>query len=84
MQSFSVEFLARVEAHLAATGAKPSEFGRAAVGDPTFVLHLRRGRSPKLATVDRVLAFIAAAGAGGAETDVPRAGHAAPGAETAR
>jgi hypothetical protein len=79
MQSFTDDFRARVEAHLAATGTKPSEFGRAAVGDPCFVLHLRRGRSPKLATVDRVLAFMAATTP--AQPPLPRSGHVAPSAE---
>lgn len=58
MRTISEQFLARVEGFLDATGFKPSEFGRQAVGDPNFVLNLRRGRSPKLATADRVLAFI--------------------------
>lgn len=60
MPSLTDDFRARVEAFLAATRTKPTEFGRAAVGDPNFVLNLRRGRSPKLATVDRVLAHMAA------------------------
>lgn len=84
MQSLSDDFRARVEAHLAASGTKPTEFGRAAVGDPCFVLNLRRGRSPKLATVDRVLAFIAVARAGEAQTTPPRPGHLAPDVRTAR
>lgn len=59
MSTISHQFRERVEAFLAASEFKPTEFGRQAVGDPTFVLALRRGRSPTLATVDRVLAFIA-------------------------
>ena len=59
MNSFSEQFLARVEAFLAATGFKASEFGSQSVGDPSFVLKLRRGRSPTLATADKVLGFIA-------------------------
>lgn len=53
-------FRDQVEAFLAATGFKPTEFGRLAVGDPSFVLNLRRGRSPRLATADKVMAFISA------------------------
>lgn len=60
MMSMSTHFRERVEAFLKASGFKPTEFGRQAVGDPSFVLNLRRGRSPTLATVDRVLGFIAA------------------------
>ena len=57
-RTISEHFLARVEAFLAATGTKPSEFGRASVGDGSFVLNLRRGRSPTLGTADKVLAYI--------------------------
>jgi predicted transcriptional regulator len=59
MATISRQFRERVEAFLKASGFKPTEFGRQAVGDPSFVLNLRRGRSPTLATADRVLAFIA-------------------------
>lgn len=59
MRTFTEQFLSRVEAFLAASGLKPSELGRQSVGDPTFVVNLRRGRSPTLATADKVLAFIA-------------------------
>lgn len=67
MRTISEQFLARVEGFLDATGFKPSEFGRQAVGDPNFILNLRRGRSPTLATADRVLAFIE-----GLESDAAR------------
>lgn len=59
MRTMSERFLVRVEGFLASSGLKPSEFGRQSVGDPNFVLNLRRGRSPRLTTVDRVLAFMA-------------------------
>jgi hypothetical protein len=58
MKTFSEHFLGRVEAFLAETGAKASEFGRQTVGDPSFVANLRRGRSPTLATADKVIAYI--------------------------
>lgn len=58
MKTLSEQFRAEVEGFLARTGTKPTEFGRLAAGDPSFVLSLRRGRSPTLATVDKVLAFI--------------------------
>jgi hypothetical protein len=56
-RTFSEHFAARVEAFLKASGFKPSEFGRQAIGDAAFILNLRRGRSPTLATADKVLAF---------------------------
>jgi hypothetical protein len=58
-RTISKHFIAQVEAFLKRTGFKPTEFGRQAVGDSGFVLNLRRGRSPTLATADKVLAFIA-------------------------
>lgn len=60
MQTMSDQFRKQVETFLEASGFKPTEFGRQAVGDPSFVLNLRRGRSPTLATADKVLAFISA------------------------
>ncbi|WP_019013948.1 hypothetical protein [Elioraea tepidiphila] len=67
MQRYTPDFLSRVETAIRFHRLKPSEFGRAAVGDPGFVRELRRGRSPSLATADRVLAYIESLGA------VPRA-----------
>ncbi len=58
MVTMSRHFRERVEAFLEASGFKPTEFGRQAIGDPSFVLNLRRGRSPTLATADKVLTFI--------------------------
>ena len=55
----SDQFREQVEAFLKANRVTATDFGRQAVGDPSFVLNLRRGRSPKLVTVDKVLAFIA-------------------------
>lgn len=68
MDTISHQFRERVEAFLDASGFKPSEFGRQAVGDRSFVLNLRRGRSPTLATADRVLSFIRDCEAGAART----------------
>lgn len=48
-----------VERHLRAHTVPPSRFGRLVTGDPRFVFDLRRGREPRAATRDRVLAHIA-------------------------
>lgn len=48
-----------VERHLRAHSVPPSRFGRLVAGDPRFVFDLRRGREPRAATRDRVLAHIA-------------------------
>jgi len=53
-------FLREVEAFLSVTRVKPHVFGELAAGDPCFVVRLRRGASPTLATVDRVRAWMAA------------------------
>ena len=54
----SDSFRRRIEEYLEATGMTASDFGRFAVGDTGFVLELRRGRSPRLSTVDKVLAWM--------------------------
>ena len=59
MSTYSEQFYAQVEAFLASSRMRATDFGREAVGDPSFVTHLRRGRSPSLATADKVTAFIA-------------------------
>lgn len=58
MRTLSEQFLVEVEAFLAASRMKATDFGREAVGDPSFVTRLRQGRSPSLATADKVRAFI--------------------------
>ncbi len=58
MKTLSEQFRDTVEGFLERTGTKPSEFGRQAIGDPSLILSLRRGRSPTLVTADKVLAFI--------------------------
>ena len=58
MQNLSKRFHRTLEEFLEHSGVKPTEFGRQAVGDPSLVLNLRRGRSPSLATADRILTFI--------------------------
>ena len=51
---------AEVEAFLAVSGTKLSILGEDAVNNPSFVGKLRRGASPRLATFDRVRAWMAA------------------------
>jgi len=52
--------LYRVEKYLRATRMPPTRFGREALGDSRFVFDLRSGREPRLATVQRVIDFLAA------------------------
>ena len=53
-------FRREVEAFLAVTGNKSSVLGVEAAGNPSFVGRLRRGASPRLATIDRVRLWMAA------------------------
>jgi hypothetical protein len=52
-------FRREVEAFLTHSRTKPYVFGEQAAGDPSFVERLRRGVSFRLATVDRVRAWMA-------------------------
>ena len=54
-------FRREVDAFLAVTGAKSSELGREVSGNPSFVSWLRRGGSPRLATVDKARAWMVGA-----------------------
>ena len=60
MENLTRWFERRISAFLRDTGMSPSELGKRAVGDPSFWGDLRRGRSPRLVTVERVLAFMEA------------------------
>ena len=51
-------FRREVEAFLAVTRTKAYLLGLDAAGDPSFVARLRKGVSPRLATVDRVCAWM--------------------------
>lgn len=66
-----MHFERRVAAFLRRVRMSPSEFGERAVGDRSLLGEMRRGRSPRLATADRVLAFMEAYGRGG-ESDGSR------------
>ena len=58
METLKGLFMARGDAFLERTGVAPATLGRQAVGDPNLVRELRHGRSPTLATVDQLLAFM--------------------------
>lgn len=52
------QFAAEVAAFLETSGMKPTAFGREALGDPSFVPTLEKGRAPNLRTIDRARAFM--------------------------
>ena len=58
MNDLPTRFREAVQAWIERTGTPPARLGQRALGDPSFVLRLRRGRVPRLDTADKVLAFI--------------------------
>ena len=64
MNDLAIQFRDAVQAFLKRTGTPPARLGADALGDPSFVLRLMRGRIPQLDTADKVLAFMGEAPAG--------------------
>ena len=61
MNDLAAQFRDAVQAFLERTGTPSARLGQQALGDPSFVLRLMRGRIPRLDTADKVLAFISEA-----------------------
>ena len=66
MNALTTHFRDTVRAFLDRTGMAPARLGLDALGDPSFVHRLMRGREPRLETADRVLAFMGEAPVGSA------------------
>ena len=60
METLTKLFESRLAEFLERTGVKPSTFGLRTTGDPNLIRELRLGRSPRLVTADRILAFMEA------------------------
>ena len=60
MATLEEQFNTRPSAFPSWPGMGPTTLGTKAVGDPSLLRQIARGRSPSLRTADRVLAFIAA------------------------
>ena len=60
MQTLEEQFNTRLNAFLGSTGLRPTTLGMQAVGDPSLLRQIERGRSPSLRTADRILALMAA------------------------
>ncbi|MDE2773730.1 MAG: hypothetical protein OXI46_08505 [Gemmatimonadota bacterium] len=58
MESLTKQFERQVAVFLGRVRMSPSEFGGRAVGDRKLLGDMRRGRSPQLATAERVLEFM--------------------------
>jgi sulfate adenylyltransferase subunit 2 len=63
MDTIAQSFLKDIEAQLARSGLDPTNFGKDALGDPSFVFDLRKGRSPSARTMDKVRAAMQEASA---------------------
>jgi len=53
-----VHLLREVEKYLRLSNTPAARFGREVMGDPRFVFDLRKGREPRLRTVQRVRAYL--------------------------
>ena len=60
MQTLEEQFNTRLNAFRGSTGLRPTTLGMQALGDPSLLRQIERGRSPSLRTADRILAFMAA------------------------
>ena len=58
MTDLAIHLRDAVKAFLDRTGTPPARLGEAVLGDPSFVMRLKRGRVPRLDTADKVLAFM--------------------------
>ena len=54
MDMIARTFLADIERFLAEADTDPTNFGKQALGDPSFVFDLRKGRSPSTRTMDKI------------------------------
>lgn len=59
MLSYAKSFSDEVEAFLAKAKIEPTKLGKEALGDPSFVFDLRKGRSPSGRTMDKVRIWMA-------------------------
>jgi sulfate adenylyltransferase subunit 2 len=58
MDTVAQNFLAEIEGFLTARNLDPTNLGKQALGDPSFVFDLRKGRSPSTRTIEKVRAWI--------------------------
>ncbi len=54
MDSVAKSFLAEIERFLETAGLEPTTLGKQALGDPSFVFDLRKGRSPSTRTIGKL------------------------------
>jgi sulfate adenylyltransferase subunit 2 len=54
VDTIAKSFLSEIERFLVNTGREPTSLGKQALGDPSFVFDLRKGRSPSTRTMNKV------------------------------
>ena len=69
-------FIKDIEQALTDFGMNPTQFGREALNDPTFVFELRNGRSVGVTLMDRVYQFIATRKGEAAQSEALQRGRA--------
>ena len=55
MTRYRTQLLDAIDAHMERHGMSPTRFGRKTMKDPTFVFRMKKGRNPRLDTVDKLL-----------------------------
>jgi sulfate adenylyltransferase subunit 2 len=63
MDIIAKTFLAEIEQFLATSATDATSLGKQALGDPSFVFDLRKGRSPSTRTIEKLRSWISANGA---------------------
>jgi sulfate adenylyltransferase subunit 2 len=63
MDIIAKTFLAEIEQFLATSATDATSLGKQALGDPSFVFDLRKGRSPSTRTIEKLHSWISANGA---------------------
>lgn len=60
MQADANDLIDQISSYLAASGMKPTRFGKLVNNDPSLVAGLLSGRDPRRSTVRKIMDFIAA------------------------
>jgi sulfate adenylyltransferase subunit 2 len=72
MDTIAKAFLADIDQFLQQAGVDPTALGKQAMGDPSFVFDLKKGRSPSTRTMERVRAWMQQQRAAAAPAAPPR------------
>jgi sulfate adenylyltransferase subunit 2 len=79
MDTIASAFLTEIEGFLTKTALDPSSLGKQALGDPSFVSDLRKGRSPSTRTIEKIRSWIRTQETPMSEPSKPRTHSLIPG-----